>query len=262
MIDYMKKLSLVGKSAVVTGGAGLIGREVVTAFAQAGARVVIAEVNEEKGKGLAEALTQAGLRAEYVFFDITDIEHLRESIADLSLSPGTIDVWVNSAYPRTSDWGNKVEAISPESWRKNVDMHLNGYAIASKYAAEGMKKRGGSIINFGSIYGVLGGDFSLYEGTEMTLPMAYAAIKGGIINLSRYLAAYFGEYNIRVNSICPGGVFDNQPQSFVERYSTKTPLKRMALPEDVASTALFLASDAASYITGATIMVDGGWSAL
>lgn len=260
MIDYMGKFSLAGKNVVVTGGAGLIGREIVIAFAQAGGRVVIAEVDEEKGKGLADELTRMGLSAEYAFFDITDIERLNEEIGGLSLRLGYIDVWVNSAYPTTSDWGRKVESISPESWRKNVDMHLNGYAMASKYAAEGMKERGGSIINLGSIYGVLGGDFNLYKGTEMTLPMAYAAIKGGIINLSRYLATYFGEYNIRVNSVCPGGVFDDQPATFVERYSMKTPLKRMALPEDVASTVLFLASDAASYITGATIMVDGGWS--
>ena len=260
MIDYMKKFSLAGKSTVITGGAGLIGREIAVAFAQAGGRVLVADVNEEKGKALADELTRMSLPAEYVFFDITDIEHLKEEIVSLRLRMGYIDVWVNSAYPRTSDWGNKVESISPESWRKNVDMHLNGYAMASKFAAEGMKDRGGSIINFGSIYGVLGGDFSLYQGMEMTLPMAYAAIKGGIINLSRYLATYFGEFNIRINSICPGGVFDHQPQMFVERYSMKTPLKRMAQPEDVACAALFLASDAASYITGATIMVDGGWS--
>jgi NAD(P)-dependent dehydrogenase (short-subunit alcohol dehydrogenase family) len=260
MIDYMKKFSLAGKRAVITGGAGLIGREIAAALAQAGGRVLIADVNEEKGKGLVDELTRMDLRAEYAFFDIADIEHLKEEIASLRLRLGYIDVWVNSAYPRTSDWGNKVESISPESWRKNVDMHLNGYAMASKYAAEGMTERGGSIINFGSVYGVLGGDFSLYRGTEMTLPMAYAAIKGGIINLSRYLATYFGEYNIRINSICPGGVFDHQPEMFVERYVMKTPLKRMAQPEDVASAALFLASDAASYISGATIMVDGGWS--
>jgi NAD(P)-dependent dehydrogenase (short-subunit alcohol dehydrogenase family) len=262
MIDYMKKFSLAGKSAVVTGGAGLIGREIVVAFAQAGGKVLIAEVDEEKGKALAGELTGMGLDADYTLFDITDIEHLKEKITDLSLRLGYVDIWVNCAYPRTADWGRKVEDISPESWRKNIDMHMNAYAMTSKYAAEGMKGRGGAIINFGSIYGVLGGDFSLYEGTEMTIPMAYAAIKGGIINLSRYLASYFGGYNVRVNSVCPGGVFDNQASVFVENYSKKTPLQRMGQSEEIASVVLFLASDAASYVTGATIMIDGGWSAV
>jgi NAD(P)-dependent dehydrogenase (short-subunit alcohol dehydrogenase family) len=92
--------------------------------------------------------------------------------------------------------------------------------------------------------------------------MAYSAIKGGIINLTRYLASYFGEYNIRVNSLCPGGIYNDQESTFVKAYSEKTPLKRMGNPEEIAAAALFLASDAASYIAGATLMVDGGWSAI
>jgi len=262
MIDYMGKFSLTGKYAVVTGGAGLIGREIVTAFSQAGGSVVVADIEEVKAKSLTEELTGSGLDARYINFDITGMEHLEENIAGIFDQVGYIDIWINCAYPRTPDWGNRVEDVSLESWRRNIDMHLNSYALTSKYVAERMKTRGGTIINFGSIYGVLGGDFSLYEGMEMTIPMPYAAIKGGIINLSRYLASYFGEYNIRVNSICPGGVFDNQAHLFVERYSMKTPLKRMMQAEEVASVVLFLASDAASYITGATIMVDGGWSAV
>jgi NAD(P)-dependent dehydrogenase (short-subunit alcohol dehydrogenase family) len=260
MINYPGKFDLTGKHAVVTGGAGLIGREIVTALAQAGASVIIADIAEVKAKSLAEELAQSGFFARFIYFDITDTEHIGENIDVLFHGFDCIDIWVNCAYPRTYDWGKKVEDVSPDSWRKNIDMHLNGYAMSSKYAAERMKSRGGTIINLGSIYGVMGGDFSLYEGTEMTMPMAYAAIKGGIINLSRYLASYFGSYNIRVNSVCPGGVFDNQPPLFVERYSMKTPLKRMVQPDEVASVVLFLASDAASYITGATIMVDGGWS--
>jgi NAD(P)-dependent dehydrogenase (short-subunit alcohol dehydrogenase family) len=262
MIDYVNKFSLTGKRAIVTGGAGLIGSEIVTALAQARSRVVVADIEEAKAKHLVEELVLAGLDAQYAYFDITDMEHLQGHITGLISRPGDIDIWVNCAYPRTSDWGKRVEEVSLESWRKNVDMHLNSYAMASKYVAEEMKARGGTIINFGSIYGVLGGDFTVYEGTEMTPPMAYAAIKGGIINLSRYLASYFGGYNIRVNSVCPGGVFDNQNPIFVENYSKKTPLKRMAKAEEIASVVLFLVSDAASYITGATIMVDGGWSAI
>ena len=118
----------------------------------------------------------------------------------------------------------------------------------------------GSIINLGSIYGIQGNDFTIYEKTDITSPAAYSAIKGGIINFTRYLASYFGRDGIRVNSVCPGGIFDSQNKIFVKNYEHKVPLKRMGKPEDVASTVLFLASDASSYITGATIMVDGGWT--
>ena len=124
------------------------------------------------------------------------------------------------------------------------------------------EQQSGSIINLGSIYGVLGSDFTIYDGTKMTMPMAYSAIKGGIVNLTRYLASYFGKHNVRVNNICPGGIFDSQEPIFVRNYEHRVPLKRMGRPEEIASAVLFLASDAASYITGATIMVDGGWTAI
>ena len=120
----------------------------------------------------------------------------------------------------------------------------------------------GSLINFGSTYGVRGNDFNIYSGTDMTSPIAYSAIKGGIINLTRYLASYFGVDNIRINNVCPGGIIDGQDPQFVKNYSKRVPLKRMGKPDEIASTVLFLASDAASYITGATIMVDGGWTAI
>ncbi len=124
-----------------------------------------------------------------------------------------------------------------------------------------MKEQGeGSIINMDSIYGLLGPKFYIYEGTVMTKPAAYVAIKGGIINLSRYLAAYLGQHNVRVNTICPGGVFDNQPEKFIDAYTKNTPLNRMACKEDIVGPVLFLASDASRYITGQTLVVDGGWS--
>lgn len=262
MNDYMQKFRLDGKNAVVTGGAGLIGRAVVTALAEAGAHVIIADTDRKAGAKLAAELTARGFAAAYRHFDITDIAGLKKKMRSLADDIGHIAVWVNSAYPRTKDWGLKVEKIPSASWQKNVDMQLNAYALTSKYIAERMKRRPGSIINFGSTYGVTGADFTVYDGTSMTMPMAYAAIKGGIVNLGRYLASYFGVYGIRVNTICPGGVFDGQHPRFVENYSKRTPLRRMARPDEIASAVLFLASDASSYITGATIMVDGGWTAI
>ena len=262
MTSYLEKFCLPGKKAVVTGGAGLIGKEVVKALAQAGARVVIAEVDEEAAKKLTYDLVKCSLESEYVYFDVTDIESLEKNISGLAQYLGGVDIWINCAYPRTNDFAGPVENISVDSWRKNVDMHLNSYALMSKYAAERMKESGGSIVNLGSIYGVVSNDPGIYEDTPMTMSMGYTAIKGGIINLTRFLAAYFGKYNIRINTICPGGIFDNQDETFVSNYSKRVPLKRMALPEDIAPVVLFLVSGAASYITGATIMVDGGWTAI
>ncbi len=262
MTSYMSKFSLKGKNAVVVGGAGLIGTEIVTALAQAGAHVVIAELNSVKSKSLVKSLSKKGLPVEYYYFDLTDIKNLERNIKALLRKIGRLDIWVNAAYPKTSDWGLKVEDISCDSWQKNIDMHLNSYALSSKYAAEHMKTRGGSIINLGSIYGVVGCDFTIYEGTKLTMPMAYSVIKGGIVNLDRYLASYFGRYKIRVNTVCPGGIYDRQDPVFVRNYSKKTPLKRMAKASEIAPAVVFLASDAASYITGAIIMIDGGWTAI
>lgn len=260
---YPDKFLLTGKVAFITGGVGFLGVEVTKAFAEAKARVVVLDVDEYKGQKLIRELTDKGFKVEFERFDITELTDIEKSIDNLFLKYGRIDVWVNAAYPRTEDWGEKVENLNIKSWQRNVDMLLNSYAWISRKVCLVMKaQKEGSLINFGSIYGVVGNDFTVYEGTQMSSAMAYSAVKGGIINLGRYLASYFGEYNVRVNTICPGGIFDNQNEIFVKNYSKKTPLKRMGNKEEIASAVLFLASDAASYITGISLMVDGGWTAV
>lgn len=254
-MNYLDKFKLNGKVAFITGGVGLIGMEVTKALADSGAKVVILDIDEKKARKLSGV--------EFGKFDVTDLDKIDQVIDDLKSKYGRIDVWVNAAYPRTSDWGSKVENLSLKSWQNNVDMHLNSYAwISRKVCLLMSKQKGGSLINFGSIYGVVGNNFNVYEGTDINPPLAYSAIKGGIVNLDRYLASYFGKDNIRVNTICPGGIFDNQNPTFVKNYGNNTPLKRMGRPEDIAGAVLFLASDAASYITGITLMVDGGWTAI
>ncbi len=261
MADYLKYFSLQGKKAFVSGACGLIGREIAEALAQAGAVVVALDIDEAKGVPLEKSLPNGG---SVIFrkFDITDLDHLKANIDSLVSEFGRIDIWVNSAYPRTADWGARVEDITVDSWRKNVDMQLNTYALSSKYAAELMKANGGSIINLGSTYGVVGGTFGIYEGTAISpVNMIYAAIKGGVVNMTRYLATYFGRYNVRVNSVCPGGVYDRHDKTFSNNYNKHVPLQRMAKPEEIACAVLYLASDAASYVTGEILMVDGGWTA-
>ena len=125
-----------------------------------------------------------------------------------------------------------------------------------------VNRKFGSIINIGSIYGVVGPDFNVYENTELTMPAAYSAIKGGVINFTRYLASYYGKDNIRVNCVSPGGIFNNQTTEFVKNYEYKVPMKRMGNPEDISPAVSFLLSDDSTYITGQNLTIDGGWIAI
>lgn len=253
----MDKYSLNNKTAFVVGGMGLLGSEVVKALSDAGAEVVVLDIDDAKVKFLKSEKTY------FELFNATDLENIDKKIEQLFSKYKKIDIWVNAFYPRTDDWKKEVEKLSVVSWRKNVDMHLNSYSWISRKVCLIMKKqKGGSLINFGSIYGVIGNNFEVYKGTKISPPMAYSAIKGGIVNLGRYLASYFGKDNVRINTICPGGIFDNQDKIFVKNYSKLTPLKRMGRPEEIASAVLFLASDASSYMTGTALMVDGGWTSI
>lgn len=175
---------------------------------------------------------------------------------------GRVDGLVNTAYPRGSNYGQAFESVSPGDWQENVNLHLGGYYTVTREVALRMLDDGnsGSIVNFASIYGMQAPDFSIYDGLDVTSPVEYSAIKGAILNLTRYLASYLGSDGIRVNAVSPGGVFDGQAEQFVERYEQKVPLSRMARPEDVLGAVVFLLSDASAYVTGHNLVVDGGWS--
>ena len=272
MIDYLQKFCLNEKTAFVAGGLGLIGREVSIAVAIAGAKTIVLDVESEKRQLFEKEMNKKDFDISFKSFDCADMKQLDNNFSTLINENGCPDIVINCSYPRTKDWGeSSFRDITFESYRENVDIHMNSYIWLARLAAEAMVKEGngGSIIQLGSIYGIVGQDLTVYEGTDMHENMSYAAIKGGITNLTRQMASYYGKYNIRVNTLCPGGLSghvagksDEQDPVFVKNYCKKTPLKRMGNPDEIASVALFLASDAASYITGATIMVDGGWTAI
>lgn len=268
----MNNFKLTNKVACIVGGLGFIGKEVVKALSSAGAQTIVLDITKEKGIDFENYIKDQGYKASYENFDCSDLENMPKNFSALLDKYGPFDIFANCSFPRTQDWAeNSFSNISLKSYRKNVDIHMNSYAWLAKLAADAMKlqKKGGSIIQFGSTYGVVGQDLTIYEGTDMGENMTYASIKGGITNLSRLMASYYGKFNIRVNTLCPGGLLghvagksDRQSKAFVSNYSKKTPLKRLGKPEEIASVVLFLASEAASYITGATIMVDGGWTAI
>jgi len=249
-----------GKTAVVAGGLGKIGGAIARALASAGARVIVVDNTNHGWRSLASDL---GKEASFEMADLGEPSAVPGVVAALDRRSGGISVWVNCAYPRTSDWGAPPEKDRPESWRRNVQMQMVASCLAADQMAQLMAKRGGgSIVNVASIYGVVAPDFAIYEGTGLTCPAAYAAIKGGIIAHTRYLASYYGSRNVRVNALCPGGVSAGQPKRFVRQYAKRTALGRMAQAEELGPPAVFLASNASSYVTGATLMVDGGWTAI
>jgi len=244
--------NLQNKIIIVTGGSGLIGKAIVEDIRKKGGIAINADIEVETN------LEEGTLNC-----DITDDDSIQEALDTVVNHFGRLDGLVNNAYPRTKDWGVKFEDIPAESLRENVDMQLNSTFIFCQKAVEVMKKqKSGSIVNIGSTYGAVGPDFTVYDGTEMTSPAAYNAIKGGVINFTRYLASYVGKYNIRVNTVSPGGIFDHQPESFVKNYEHKVPLKRMGKPEEIAPAISFLLSDEAGYITGHNMKVDGGWTCI
>lgn len=256
--------NLKNKVVIVTGAAGLIGKAFCLEIAKVGGYVILTDINEEKGRDIEDKINEKydNERANFYRVDITDIKSIRELIRIILDKFEKIDALVNNAYPRNKNYGRKFEDVTYKDFCENINMHLGGYFLITQQIAEAMMKQNfGNIINIASIYGFTAPRFEIYEGTDMTMPVEYAAIKGGIINLTKYLASYLGKYNIRVNCISPGGIFDNQPKSFVERYSRKVLLgKRMANVDDLIGALLFLLTDASKYMTGQNIIVDGGWS--
>lgn len=243
---------LEGKVIIITGGAGLIGKHIVSRCKDEGAVAIDVDIHHV-----------TDLSQNKYGCDLTKEESIRKLVEDIKGHYGRIDGLVNNAYPRTKDWGITFEDIPYESWQANVDMQLNAVFLLSQTVLAEMKTRKtGSIVNIGSIYGVVGNDFTIYEGYGGTSPAAYSAIKGGIINFSRYLASYFGKYGIRVNCVSPGGIIDQQHPSFIERYEAKSLLKRMGTAEEIAPSVVFLLSEDASFITGHNLLVDGGWTAI
>jgi NAD(P)-dependent dehydrogenase (short-subunit alcohol dehydrogenase family) len=257
MPDYF---SLKNRTTVITGGLGLIGGAITNALIECESEVIVLDINEDKYNALPDSVKSA---IHFEKADLTQLEEVSGIVEDLWTKYDGIDNWINNAYPRTKDWANKLEDVSVESWRKNVDIQMNSYCIISNEIAKKMAANGGgNIVNVSSIQALKAPDFTIYEGTEMTTPAAYTPIKAGVMMYSKYLASYFGNRNVRVNAVCPGGVFNNQDESFLKRYNRKTLLGRMADPEEVARPVVFLLTDAASYITGSALTVDGGWTAI
>lgn len=261
--------SLDGKVALVTGALGLIGKEHCRALSIAGAKVAVSDLDEDRCVGFANTLQGEAIG---IGMDITDPDSLDEAKKKIYHKFGTVDILVNNAAindmvenPSQLAEESKFENYPLDLFRKVMEVNVTGMFLCSQIFGKDMAEKGkGSIINIASTYGIVAPDQSLYQKPDGTQPFfkspAYPTAKGAVISFTRFLAAYWGKTGIRVNSLSPGGVENEQEEYFIENYSKKTPLGRMAKPTDYRGALIFLASDASEYMTGANLVVDGGWT--
>jgi NAD(P)-dependent dehydrogenase (short-subunit alcohol dehydrogenase family) len=258
---------LSGKVAVVTGGAGIIGSRVCAGLAAYGASVAVVDINEEAARDLAN---QIGDKALAIKCDVGNPDSVDAMVNAVTEQFGDIDILHNNAAKKCEDlqaFFAPYEDYSLKVWRDIMDINLDGMFLVSQAVGKRMVKRGqgGSIIQTSSIYGVVAPDQRIYAGSEymgvtINSPAVYAASKAAVIGLTSYLAAYWGDQGIRVNTLVPGGVASGQNDMFTKKYSAKVPMGRMAEANEMVGAVVFLASDASSYVTGQILAVDGGFS--
>ena len=264
--------NLTGKVAVVTGGAGLLGAQFCQTLAGAGAAVTVLDANRAGAKKVAEALNSQGLKAIPSGTDITDPASIQQAVSDTLAAFGRLDILVNSAAldpkfdpQNVSASDGSFENFPLDAWKQAMDVNLTGAFLCSQAAVKPMLAQGsGVIINIASTYGLAGPDQRIYQKPGEPAkykPVFYSVTKAGIVGLTKYLAAYYAGKNIRVNTLTPGGVFNNHDDQFVQAYSARTILGRMAQKDEMNGALLFLASDASTYMTGSNLIVDGGWTA-
>ncbi|WP_454944868.1 oxidoreductase [Capnocytophaga granulosa] len=247
------------KVIIVTGGAGLLGKIFCQEIADNGGIAVVAEYDIAIANKLCASLENTHIVPAQI--DITNKASIEALIVHVSEKYGKIDALVNSAYPRNKNYGKHFFEVAYTDFCENVGMNLGGYFLTSQQFAKYFEKQGyGNIINLASIYGVIAPRFEVYDNTPMTTPVEYAAIKSGLIHLTKYMAKYFKGKNIRVNAISLGGIEDKQPESFLKAYKEFCLNKGMLDAKDIAGTVLYLLSDLSEFVNGQNIVVDDGFT--
>ncbi len=264
MTSLNNLMSLKGRRAIVTGANGNLGKVIVTTLAELGAGVVLVDLPGNDMQVFANNVSEEwSIETQCISCDLESESDRENLITSLKQSGSGFDILVNNAaFVGTADlsgWADQFENQSLETWRRAIEVNLTAaFHLSQALTPELKKSDGGSIINIASIYGQYGPDWSLYKGTKMANPAAYGVSKGGLIQLTRWLATTIAP-DVRVNSISPGGIYRDQPEEFVSKYSDRTPLGRMAVEDDFKGAIAFLSSDMSSYMTGQILQVDGGW---
>jgi NAD(P)-dependent dehydrogenase (short-subunit alcohol dehydrogenase family) len=277
--NIFQKFDLTAKVAIVTGGPGLLGKEFCRTLAEAGASVVVADINAKGVNAVASALIESGYHALGVATDITQPESVHALFQETVDTYGRLDILVNSAaldpkfdpdaladIPKRGTVSGAFEDYPLDSWKAALDVNLTGMFLCCQAAVKPILAQGkkGSIINICSTYGLVAPDQRIYqrEGKQASFkPVYYSVTKAGVLGLTRYLSAYYAGTEIRVNALTPGGVYNNHDDVFLKAYTARTVMGRMANKDEMNGALLFLASDASSYMTGSNLVVDGGWTA-
>lgn len=259
-------MNLRGRTALVTGGGGHLGRVISKTLAELGANVAVLDCQQDACQLTASELANAHeVSTLALAVDLQDESETR-AVCDAVVGRfGRLDILVNcAAFVGASDlagWVTEFSRQSSDAWRMALELNLTAPFILTQSCAPALAEHGtGSVINVGSIYGLVGPDLRVYDDTTMGNPAAYAASKGGLLQLTRWLSTVLAP-RVRVNSLSPGGILRGQPKPFQEQYVARTPLKRMGREEDLKGAAAYLASDLSAYVTGQNLVVDGGWLA-
>jgi NAD(P)-dependent dehydrogenase (short-subunit alcohol dehydrogenase family) len=255
---------LSGKTVVIIGGAGLIGQAFAEGVAIHGGKVIIADIDIVRSNIACSQIMEKeiSLCPEAEVVDMTSKRSLDSLIERILVTHSSIDAVVNNAYPRNERYGRKLEDVEYKDFCENINLHLGGYFLSTQRFASHFVNQGyGQVINISSIYGSIAPRFEIYKDTPMTMPVEYAAIKSALQHISVYFMRYYKGTKLRFNCISLGGIFDNQPESFILRYKQYAQHKGMLDPSDVVGALIFLLSDLSLFVNGQNLVVDDGWSA-
>lgn len=271
-ISYKPLFELAGKTAIVTGGSGILGRHFCAGLAESGAAVAVVDIQEDAARKLAADLSNRyGTKTLGFGCDVSDPKSVREMVERVVAEFGEINILHNNAAGKSDDldaFFAPFEEYTLDQWRKIMAVNVDGMFLVAQAVGKQMvvQGRGGSIIQTASIYGVMAPDQRIYEGSfylgrQINTPAVYTVSKSAVIGLTKYLATYWADKGIRVNTIAPGGTESGQNEEFNRRYSARIPMNRMAQAYEMVGALLYLASDASSYVTGQTVLIDGGLDA-
>lgn len=251
---------LKGKTILVVGAGGLIGRKLVGEALKENASIIAADIDVD---AMVDSFESAGISVDHTLLSLCQLDITNElETKNFFEQLGEVSGAVNCTYPRNKEYGAHFYEVALDSFNENLGLHLGSAFLFSKMCALYFKKKQGdfSLVNLASIYGVVAPDFDIYSGTKMTMPVEYAAIKSAIIQLTKYVSSYVKDSRFRANVVSPGGIFDSQPEAFLQKYCAKTNGKGMLLPEDITGSILFLLSDKSKFLTGQNLVVDDGFT--
>jgi len=259
------------KVVIITGGAGLLGFEFASSIANNGGIAIIGDIDREKGFQALKELSDDAImgKSEFYELDISSEESINKLINVLHKKYGRIDAWVNNAYPKIKSIDKNLKReyskafldIDVDEFCESISLNIGSYFLCSQLISRYFIKQGyGNIINISSIYGVIPPRFEIYDHTKMTMPLDYAINKSAMIHFTKYLAKFLKNKNIRVNTLSPGGILNDQPSPFIDAYNSYSMNKGMLDKHDISGTLLFLISDSSKYINGQNIIIDDGWT--